>query len=68
MTDVTLEDVAKRLTELEGQVAILSGKSDKDWRRTVGMFEGSEFAAQADADVLAAREAEREEARAGRME
>jgi len=32
------------------------------------MFEGSAFMAQVDADVLAAREAEREAARAGRLE
>ena len=31
MTEVTLEGIAKRLTELESQVAILSGKSDMEW-------------------------------------
>ena len=66
MTELTLEDMAKRLTELESKVAALSGNpAGKDWRRTVGMFEGSEFMAQVDADILAAREAEREAARAG---
>ena len=69
MTDLTLEDVAKRLADLETKVAALAGKpATKDWRRTVGMFEGSEFMAQVDADILAAREAEREAARAGRIE
>lgn len=69
MSDLTLEAVAKRLADLERKVAELSGKPIlKDWRRTVGMFEGSEFMAQVDAEVLAAREAEREAARAGRLE
>jgi len=69
MSDLTLEVVAKRLADLERKVAELSGKpAPKDWRRTVGMFEGSEFMAQVDAEVLAAREAEREAARAGRFE
>jgi hypothetical protein len=65
MTDLTLENIARRLTELEHKVAHLSGKPvRKDWRRTVGMFEGSEFMAQVDAEVLAQREAERQAARA----
>jgi hypothetical protein len=69
MADLTLEVIAKRLADLERKVAELSGKpTAKDWRRTVGMFEGSEFMAQVDAEVLAAREAEREAARAGRFE
>ena len=69
MAELTLEDVAKRLADLECKVAALSGKpAQKDWRRTVGMFEGSEFMAQVDADILAEREAEREAARAGRFE
>lgn len=69
MADLTLEAVAKRLAELERKVAELSGKpTPKDWRRTVGMFAGSEFMAQVDAEVLAAREAEREAARAGNFE
>ncbi len=69
MSELTLEDVARRLADLEGKVAALSAKpTQKDWRRTVGMFEGSEFMAQLDAEVLAARQAEREAARAGRIE
>jgi hypothetical protein len=69
MSELTLEDVAKRLADLESKVAALASKPvNKDWRRTVGMFEGSEFMAQVDADILAAREVEREAARAGRME
>jgi hypothetical protein len=69
MPDLTLEAVAQRLADLERKVAELSGQPiAKDWRRTVGMFEGSEFMAQVDAEVLAAREAEREAARTGRLE
>ena len=69
MPELTLEDIAKRLTDLESKVAALSGKpARKDWRRTVGMFEGSEFMAQVDAEVLAAREAERQAARQGNIE
>jgi hypothetical protein len=69
MTEVTLENVARRLADLESKVAALSGKpAGKDWRRTVGMFEGSEFMARVDAEVLAAREAEREAARNGCVE
>ncbi|MFO0970695.1 MAG: hypothetical protein U0793_34580 [Gemmataceae bacterium] len=66
---MTLEEVAKRLADLEDKVAALTTRpAKKDWRRTVGMFEGSEFMAQVDAEVLAAREAERAAARAGKTE
>jgi hypothetical protein len=69
MKDLTLEEVALRLAALERQVATLSREPGaKDWRRTVGMFEGSEFMAGVDAEILAAREAERERARAGIFE
>jgi hypothetical protein len=68
MSDLTLEQIAKRLVALEDKVAALADKRTKDWRRTVGMFEGSEFMAQVDAEVLAAREAERQAARAGTCE
>jgi hypothetical protein len=69
MSELSLENVAKRLADLESKVATLSAKpGKKNWRRTVGMFEGSEFMAQVDAEVLAAREAERAAARAGKSE
>jgi hypothetical protein len=59
----------KRLVDLERKVAELFAKpTQKDWRRAVGMFEGSEFIAQFDSEVLAAREAEREAARQGRLD
>jgi hypothetical protein len=69
MAELTLEVVARRLADLERKVAELSGKPTlKDWRRTVGMFEGSELMAQVDAEILAAREAERVAARTGNLE
>ena len=69
MAELTLENVAKRLADLEGKVAALFSKPvKKDWRRTVGMFGGSDFMAQVDAEVLAAREAERATARSGKSE
>ncbi len=65
MAELTLEVLAMRLADLERKVAELSAPpAAKDWRRTVGMFEGSEFMAQVDAEVLAQREAERLAARA----
>jgi hypothetical protein len=69
MTELTLKDVAKRLTDLECKVAAQSRNSaGKDLRRTVGMFERSEFMAQVEPEILAAREAEREAARSERFE
>ena len=70
MAELTMDDVVKRLDELEKQVARLSGNGTtrKDWRRSVGMFEGGEFMQQVDASVLAARESEREAARSGKTE
>lgn len=65
MNDLTLEALAQRLGDLERKMAELTAaRPKKDWRRTVGMFEGSEFMAQVDAEVLAQREAERAAARA----
>jgi hypothetical protein len=69
VAELTLEAQARRLADLERKVAELSvAPVAKDWRRTVGMFEGSEFMAQVDTEVLAAREAERAAARAGNGE
>jgi hypothetical protein len=42
MSDLTLQDVARRLADLESKVAALSGKPvHKDWRRTVGCSRGA---------------------------
>ena len=60
MHEPSLEELADRLANLEVKVAEMAlRKTDKDWRRTVGMFAGSEFMAQVEADILATREAER---------
>ena len=67
MTEVTLEDLAKRLEALERKFAERDAPS-KDWRRVAGMFEGSEFMKQVDEEVAAMREAERQAAREGRFE
>ncbi len=66
MAQLTLEEMAKRLVDLENKVEALAGKpAIKDWRQTVGMFEGDEFTRAVDAEALAIREAERRAARAG---
>lgn len=69
MPPVTLEGLAARLEAVERQLAeqkapLLHGPK-KDWRRTIGIFAGSEFVRQVDAECAAARESEREEARGG---
>jgi hypothetical protein len=69
MPDLTLESLAKRVEALEKQ-AEQNTKSarKKDWRRVVGMFDGSDFMKQLDDEVAAAREAERKAAREGESE
>ena len=67
MAELTLESLAKRVEELERKLA--EGVTPKkDWRSTVGMFDGSEFMKQVDAEGAAIREAERQAAREGRSE
>jgi hypothetical protein len=69
MNEFSLEELASRLVNLEKKVAEMdSRRPQKDWRRTVGMFKGSEFMAQVEADILAEREAERKAAREGETE
>ncbi|MBX9626913.1 MAG: hypothetical protein K2X82_24140 [Gemmataceae bacterium] len=63
MTELTLEAVAERLAALERQVAALTASADvipatRDWRSVVGMFDGSEFMRQVDAEIEAMRAAE----------
>ena len=62
MTTPTIEDLAKRLEIVESELAILK-RPNNDWQRTVGMFDGSEFMRDLDAEVGAMREAERQAAR-----
>ena len=67
MTTPTIEDLAKRLEIVESELAILK-RPNNDWQRTVGMFDGSEFMRDLDAEVGAMREAERQAAREGQPE
>jgi hypothetical protein len=64
MTELTLEALAKRIEELERKFAECK-EPKKDWRRVAGMFEGSEFMKQVDAECEAVRDAERQAAREG---
>ena len=62
MPTLTLENLASRLEAVEKQLAEQT-LPKKDWRRTVGMFEGSEFIKELDDECSAMREAERTAAR-----
>ena len=63
MQTLTLEALAQRLEVVEKQVAQLSEpQRAKDWRRVVGMFDGSEFMKQVIAEGRAIRQADREAA------
>lgn len=60
MAELTLESLAQRVATLEKELAEQKARSlKKDWRRTVGMFTGSEFQKQVDAEGQAIREADR---------
>jgi len=67
MPEITLEALAARMAAVEAQLAErkanLGGRTKKDWRRTVGMFAGSDFMKEVDKECEALREAERAEAR-----
>lgn len=65
MSELTLEALAKRVEALEKALAEQRAPKarKKDWRRTVGMFTGSEFMQQVDAEGRAIREADRKAAR-----
>ena len=62
MAELTLEALAKRIESLESQLASHQ-TSKKDWRRVAGMFAGSDFMKQVDAEGEAIREADRQAAR-----
>lgn len=65
MTELTLEALAKRIEALEqkrAEQATPQLSKKKDWRRVAGMFTGSEFMKQVDAEGQAIREAERKAA------
>jgi hypothetical protein len=65
MANPTLEDLTRRVEALEQMLHVTPAKagSKKDWRRAVGMFTGSEFMKQVDAEGQAIRERDREEFR-----
>jgi hypothetical protein len=67
MSEAALESLVKRVEALEQKFAEREAPA-KDWRRSAGMFEGSDFMKQVDAEVAAMREAERRAAREGREE
>ena len=65
---MSLQSLDKRLAALEREVgelkkALVNGKRNKDWRRTVGMFAGDEIMKQIDKETLKLREADRRRAR-----
>lgn len=65
MSELTLESLAARVEALEKELAAQkAGSVTKDWRKTIGMFAGSEFIKQLDAECAVMREAERAAARA----
>lgn len=72
MPEVTLEAVVERLAALERQVAALTAATPapaglvpatRDWRSVVGISEETDFSRQMQAEMDAAREAERKVAR-----
>ena len=62
MPEVTLQTLDQRLAELERKVATITSvvPPTKDWRSVVGMFEGSDFMRQMDAEIESIRAAERD--------
>jgi hypothetical protein len=70
MPDVTLEDLTKRVEELERKLAELAKPQPpaNDWRSVVGIFEDDEFARDMIAETLAIRERSRQAAREGRYD
>lgn len=70
MPDVTVEDLAKRVAELERKLAELAKPQPpvNDWRSVVGIFEDNEFTRDWEAEVRAIRERSRQAAREGRYD
>jgi hypothetical protein len=64
---MALNSLEQRVTELEREVALLkqslvNGNGPKDWRRTVGMFEGDATMAEIDRLTLEVRDKDRKKA------
>ena len=67
MPEITLETLAQRVAELERKMATMTAvvPPTTDWRSVVGMFEGSEFMRQMDAEIEAMRATEQREVESG---
>lgn len=66
MSEVTLQTLADRVEELERKLSL--GAVRTDWRSMVGIFPDDEFTRAWIAEMEAAREADRADARAQRPE
>jgi hypothetical protein len=60
MSEHTIESLAQRVERLERELAMLRGiiPPTRDFRSVVGMFQGSDFMKQVDAEIEAIRAAE----------
>jgi hypothetical protein len=71
MPGLTLESLAARVTELEREVSALKAKPPsiipptRDWRSVVGISEETDFSRAMQAEMQAARDAERQAASGG---
>jgi hypothetical protein len=60
MPELTLEALAERLEVVEKRLDAQNGvlPPTRDWRSVIGLFDGSEFMPQVDAEIQALRAAE----------
>ncbi len=63
MAELTLENLARRLEEVERRLNEKETSGFKDWRLAAGMFTGREFSKVVDEEGRKIREADREQAR-----
>ena len=71
MTEPTLESLAARVTELERKIAGFPPDviaPTRSWQSVAGMFTGSEFMKEVDAEIIKLREVERDAAHEGALE
>lgn len=71
MTEITLDEIVKRLEAVEKKLAQQEAEQSrrkKDWRRVVGISEDNDFTRLMRAEIEAAREADRRAARDGNQE
>ena len=63
MAEDTIESLSRRVASLERQLATMRGiiPASRDLSSVVGMFKGSEFMKQVDAEIEAFRAAEQKE-------